>query len=510
MRRYPDVQTGPVGEKIIAFVDSYYPNASQLYVTSAYRAHEADGGTWSHHNGQVWDGSPTAAVDFGAYDGVGVAEGDRRMRDFAKWIEDNYLPELAELIHTTPYSDDNGFYVSHGAPSSFDQGTMAAHLNHVHVAFSDASLGRAIAKSTAGVPAPTPPPAPPVTQPAPEQAPAGIPAGSFGVDYAFARPDIGALKGANVTFAFRYLSFENNQTSPKILRNDEALALSQAGIALVSNYEWYDTRCTEGQSAGADDARTAIDQARAAGAPDGKPVYFSVDTDVSPEGVSAYFQGVASVMPVSQIGVYGSYRVVKGLKEAGLVTWCWQTYAWSGGQWYDGNHVEQYQNSQNIGGGDVDFCRNKTSDFGQWLHTSVAGQQQTSAPQPSAGSDPAERPGDIAGPAMSARSLDVKVNDLWANELAGTSGYVANSPSRRASQIACIEKALADKLGEQPTPSGSLSAADMDARSLDVKVNDLWTQEMFGTSGYVPQPSPSLLQQRLDHIEAMVNKLNGG
>ena len=64
------------------------------------------------------------------------------MRDFAKWLYDNYSSSLLELIHTTPYSTDNGFYVKNGKKvgwNFYGAATNNAHLNHVHVAVDKAS-----------------------------------------------------------------------------------------------------------------------------------------------------------------------------------------------------------------------------------------------------------------------------------------------------------------------------------------------------------------------------------
>lgn len=347
---------------------------AQLYITSANRGSS----NIDYHT----DTGVNGALDIAAP----MTDAGQRLMQKVSRILIQDAPLLLEMIHSTPYSDDNGFYIKNGQPVTgafYGEPNYGAngHINHIHLATNE-TMGSTLANkypgsTTTPTPAPTPTPPPATT--------VGIPVGSKGVDYAFSRPSIPLLAQAGVKFAFRYLSFENSLTKPKILTNSEALALSQAGIAVVSNYEWYESRCTEGFAAGAADAKTAVSQARAAGAPDGKPIYFSVDTDTSPDSVRTYFQGIASVIPLSQIGVYGSYRVVKGLKEAGLVTWLWQTYAWSGGMWYSGNHVEQYQNGVTLANGTLDLNRNKVTDFGQWFHISVGGNTQT--PTPALGDD---------------------------------------------------------------------------------------------------------------------------
>ncbi len=64
---------------------------------------------------------------------------------------------------------------------------------------------------------------------------------SFGLDYVTG-PPIADMKAAGVSFVCRYLSYVNSLTQVKLLTPGEAKALSAAGIAIVSNYEWYANR----------------------------------------------------------------------------------------------------------------------------------------------------------------------------------------------------------------------------------------------------------------------------
>src|SRR5262249_20698214 len=52
------------------------------------------------------------------------------------------------------------------------------------------------------------------------------------------------------------------------------------------------------------------------------------------------------------------------LFDDGKITWGWQTYAWSGGQWDSRAQLRQTQNE--LGGGDLDADEAMTSDYGQW------------------------------------------------------------------------------------------------------------------------------------------------
>jgi len=189
----------------------------------------------------------------------------------------------------------------------------------------------------------------------------------FGLDYV-SGPPIADLKAAGVAFVCRYLSEVNNLTQIKLLTPAEAKALGAAGIAIVSNFEWYANRASEGAVSGSDDAKIARDQHAACGGPSDRPIYFSVDfsTGVTP-AIIDYFKGIASVIGLSRTGAYGSYAVIKGLFDAGVITWGWQTYAWSAGQWDPRRHIEQYNNDVKLAGASVDYNHSVKDDFGQWF-----------------------------------------------------------------------------------------------------------------------------------------------
>ena len=188
---------------------------------------------------------------------------------------------------------------------------------------------------------------------------------ALGLDYVTG-PPIDALKQAGVTFVCRYLSYVNPLTQIKLLSAHEATALTQAGIAIISNYEWYANRALESATSGVQDAQIANAQHKACGGPPDRPIYFSVDCDCDGSQTVEYFRGVASVIGLERTGAYGSYRVIKYLLDNHLITWAWQTYAWSGGQWDSRAHIQQYQNGVGFAGADVDYNRSLKADFGQW------------------------------------------------------------------------------------------------------------------------------------------------
>jgi hypothetical protein len=123
----PGVTIGPVGKLLVRILEAY-PKKAEIYITSAYRLENG-----SHHGGLSYRGSPTAAIDIGA-------NRARKMRDVAKWLYDKFAAETVELIHTTPYLDDDGFYVKnqrkYPGGSIYGSQVMAQHRDHVHFATS--------------------------------------------------------------------------------------------------------------------------------------------------------------------------------------------------------------------------------------------------------------------------------------------------------------------------------------------------------------------------------------
>ncbi len=185
--------------------------------------------------------------------------------------------------------------------------------------------------------------------------------GWYGLDYAWSKPSIMKMRLKNVKYVIRYLSYD---TSGKTLTSKEFKAIRKAGLKVGVVWETKAARARDGYAAGASDAREAIRQLLKIGSPNNVPVFFAVDFDANPVSVAAYFRGVISVIGLQRVGVYGSYDVVKYLSEHKLATFLWQTYAWSHGKWYKGNHIEQYKTEVTFDGADVDFNRTKKDKCG--------------------------------------------------------------------------------------------------------------------------------------------------
>ncbi|QVI18775.1 hypothetical protein KHQ06_19790 [Nocardia tengchongensis] len=130
IQQFPGVILGPLGTRMVKFLETY-PRADELRITSGM---DGDHGLQSHHYGLSYQGSPTAAID------IGCDLDDVKMRDFAKWMYDNYSNYTVELIHSTPFADDDGFYVKNQQqfPGGGPYGGPAAigHYDHTHWATS--------------------------------------------------------------------------------------------------------------------------------------------------------------------------------------------------------------------------------------------------------------------------------------------------------------------------------------------------------------------------------------
>lgn len=194
-----------------------------------------------------------------------------------------------------------------------------------------------------------------------------------GVDFAFSNPSPAGLAAAGKRFAMRYVG---PGTSPKHLTVAEADALKRAGLSLVTLVEGATGDPKGGFSVGVSHARSAVAMLKARGFPTNRPMYFAIDYDVSSSAWPAareYLRGAASIIGAGLVGIYGEHDAMAWAARDGVAAWFFQTYAWSGGRWFAGNHVEQYHNGVSLAGGTVDLCRSKKVDFGQWGQSQING-----------------------------------------------------------------------------------------------------------------------------------------
>jgi len=187
------------------------------------------------------------------------------------------------------------------------------------------------------------------------------------IDFAWGRPGVKALEAAGVTGVVRYASHD---TTGKNLSAAEAhgylTATPKINVALI----WESTagRVQSGHGGGVADASEALIQGVSWGMPKGRPIYFACDYNAGPDACTAYLQGVASVLGLSRTGLYGGYVPIKAAFDKHLITFGWQTYAWSGGRWDTRAQLQQYSNGHAVGGVDCDYNRlGAGTDWGGWL-----------------------------------------------------------------------------------------------------------------------------------------------
>lgn len=190
-----------------------------------------------------------------------------------------------------------------------------------------------------------------------------------GIDYGFGRPKPANIKKLGYDFVCRYLS----HTPSKNLMQGELLDLRNAGLIIVVVWETTTQRPLAGYDAGVQDAVDAIKQLKNMEAQDqdgNLPViYFALDDDFGIDNlkgpITEYFKGITSVLPSSRVGVYGGILSVRTLLDSGLVSYAWQTLAWSHKQWDERAQLRQVSTSgPNIDGVECDTNETTSDDFG--------------------------------------------------------------------------------------------------------------------------------------------------
>lgn len=205
---------------------------------------------------------------------------------------------------------------------------------------------------------------------------------AYGLDFSWGRPSIDAIVGAGYTFVCRYLSWDN---TGKNLTWDEAQAYINAGLTIVSNWEYQAKAPLNGYNQGVNDAREAALQHAGCGGPADAPIYFSADWDVQPyeyPAVEDYYRGCAAIMGGPKyVGAYGGIDIIRRLFDLGLIGWGWQTYAWSSGAWDGRAHIRQVQNGITVGGADCDRNEAWAANYGGWGQPTTSDSEDDDMPK---------------------------------------------------------------------------------------------------------------------------------
>ena len=190
-----------------------------------------------------------------------------------------------------------------------------------------------------------------------------------GIDFSFGSGLTTAeIKNGGKQFVCRYLSGGNSKDISKTeLDNYKA-----AGIPVI--FVWETDGIMRSEADGIAAAKAAEAELAQIGA-SGAVVFFAADAAQMPD-LTGYLKGVNSVLGKPRTGVYGGLGSVQAAFNGGLVSYGWQTYAWSNGQWDDRALLRQVQNGVQFGPAQVDLDQaaywNSTKilglndDFGQW------------------------------------------------------------------------------------------------------------------------------------------------
>ncbi len=203
---------------------------------------------------------------------------------------------------------------------------------------------------------------------------AAEPAGAvtrYGVDYSTINNVVwpvyfAELKAAGRDFIGRYLPVEG-----AMWRRVTTPELDAATAAGIDYFFWFENstalRCLDGFEAGVADAREALSALASLDLPATTPVYYTVDMNLGDgSAIDGYFRGINSVVPVSQVGVYGNYTAVDWVYQHGLATYFCQTNAWSDARgWHPEAQMHQDVTQHRIGGIYVDRLTVTAADFGQ-------------------------------------------------------------------------------------------------------------------------------------------------
>ena len=211
-------------------------------------------------------------------------------------------------------------------------------------------------------------------------APAAASADSLGVllDYAAGVLSAAEIKAAGALGAIRYVSDRRPGAQwmlGKPMQLDEARDLYQAGLKIVSNYQFGKQDTADwlgGQSAGVTHAKRGWALHTAAGGPVAAPIYASIDDNPSYEQykqqVAPYLRGWESVLGHQRVGIYGNSKTIDWALDDGLGSWFWQ-HNWGSprGFVHPAAHLHQFEiDARSVAGVGVDLNNILKPQFGQW------------------------------------------------------------------------------------------------------------------------------------------------
>lgn len=154
------------------------------------------------------------------------------------------------------------------------------------------------------------------------------------LDYSAGYPSANSIRNAGYSGVIRYLRKEG-QSSVRPITSVEYQSMNIAGLEVALVYQHVSkSRIHQGFAAGQHDAKWALDRAKESTGITPPAIYFAADYDAPASdftGIGEYMRGAASVLGLGRVGCYGKWSLLDWLFGRNLISWGWQTYAWSPG-----------------------------------------------------------------------------------------------------------------------------------------------------------------------------------
>lgn len=198
------------------------------------------------------------------------------------------------------------------------------------------------------------------------------------IDYSGGVPSPESIRAAGHLGAIRYVSDRRPGAEwmlGKPMKRDEADALTEAGLEVVSNYQFGKGETSDwkgGFAAGVKHAKRGLELHRAAGGPENRPIYVSIDDNPTAVQfatlIAPYILGWESIVGPENTGIYANSPTIELASIAGLGQWYWQhNWGTPKGFRHPAAHVHQVQiDKAKIDGIGIDLNVILKPDYGQW------------------------------------------------------------------------------------------------------------------------------------------------
>jgi len=289
-----------------------------------------------------------------------------------------------------------------------------------------------------------------------------------------------------------------------------------AGLAVLPVWEYAADAAKHGGLQGQQDAANACTLLKSLGWPTGRTVYFAIDFDVQQAdlaAVRAYMVGAVTVCERNgyHADAYGDFVVIDDLRRAGLITFGWQTYAWSHGQWAPGVILRQFRNGVTVAGHTIDNDMAYSVEFGQWSPPNWD-------PGPGIGGimqpEQAQQLGDTAWAVTQDADIDDPTKrvplQVWTGQVNARLNAMATLINEMSTTVATVgktmialvqaDKTLADAVVSALARMGDQGAAEQTLMSAWTRIADAAERLSPPPAPAAPPPAPGLGAQLRDTL----------